>query len=191
MHGGILINSAGTRFGDEAQGYSEYAVPVLSQVDGVAWVILDERIGDACVVFKDYQDLVDAGAVRWADDISELASLVDVPVKAVEATLSAAHTASTGSSPDAFGRTEWERPLSPPYGAVKVTGALFHTQGGLRVDAHARILSAGAPIPGMYAAGGAAMGISGHGASGYLAGNGLLSALGLGYIAGDHVAARQ
>jgi fumarate reductase flavoprotein subunit len=191
MHGGILLNSDGDRFGDEARGYSEYAVPVLSQVDGVAWVILDERIGDACVVFKDYQDLVDAGAVRWADDISELASLVDVPVKAVEATLSAAHTASTGSSPDAFGRTEWERPLSPPYGAVKVTGALFHTQGGLRVDAHARILSAGAPIPGMYAAGGAAMGISGHGASGYLAGNGLLSALGLGYIAGDHVEANH
>jgi fumarate reductase flavoprotein subunit len=89
---------------------------------------------------------------------------------------------------DEFGRTFWEKPLRPPYGAVKVTGALFHTQGGLRVDANATVLHNGAPIPGLYAAGGAAVGISGHGAAGYLAGNGLLSALGLGYLAGRHAA---
>jgi fumarate reductase flavoprotein subunit len=33
------------------------------------------------------------------------------------------------------------------------------------------------------------MGISGHGAGGYLAGNGLLPALGLSYLAANHVAA--
>jgi len=48
------------------------------------------------------------------------------------------------------------------------------------------VLRSGAPINGLYAAGGAAVGISGHGAAGYLAGNGLLSALGLGYLAGSH-----
>ena len=79
--------------------------------------------------------------------------------------------------------------LRPPYGSVKVTGALFHTQGGLRVDANARVLAGGTPIDGVYAAGGAAAGISGHGASGYLAGNGLLAALGLGYLAGRHIEA--
>ena len=191
MHGGVLINSDGQRFGDETQGYSEYAVPVLSQVDGIAWVLLDERIADACHVFKDYQDLVDAGAVRWSDDVGELANLVGAPVEAIENTLSAAAAAATGASSDPFGRTDWEQQLSPPFGAVKVTGALFHTQGGLRVDGDARILSGGEPIPGMYAAGGAAIGMSGHGASGYLAGNGLLAALGLGYIAGRHAAASQ
>jgi fumarate reductase flavoprotein subunit len=191
MHGGVLVNSDGKRFGDETQGYSEYAVPVLGQVDGVAWVLLDERIADACRVFRDYQDLVDAGAVRWSDDVAGLASVVGAPVEAVEETLSAASAAATGASSDPFGRSEWERQLSPPYGSVKVTGALFHTQGGLRVDGSARILSGGEPIPGMYAAGGAAIGMSGHGASGYLAGNGLLAALGLGYIAGKHAAAAQ
>lgn len=34
------------------------------------------------------------------------------------------------------------------------------------------------------------MGISGHGASGYLAGNGLLPALGLAFLAAEHAAAR-
>jgi fumarate reductase flavoprotein subunit len=191
MHGGVLMNSDGQRFGDETQGYSEYAVPVLGQVDAVAWVLLDERIADACRVFRDYQDLVDAGAVRWSDNVADLANVVGAPVGSVEETLSAAAAAASGASSDSFGRTEWEQQLSPPYGSVKVTGALFHTQGGLRVDANARILSGGEPIPGMYAAGGAAIGMSGHGASGYLAGNGLLAALGLGYIAGKHAAATQ
>jgi fumarate reductase flavoprotein subunit len=43
----------------------------------------------------------------------------------------------------------------------------------------------GGVVRGLYAAGGAAAGISGHGADGYLAGNGLLSAFGLAYLAGQ------
>jgi fumarate reductase flavoprotein subunit len=41
----------------------------------------------------------------------------------------------------------------------------------------------------LFAAGGAAVGVSGDGAYGYVSGNGLLSALGLGYLAGNAVAA--
>ena len=77
-----------------------------------------------------------------------------------------------------------------PYAAVAIVPALFHTQGGLVVDGHARVLRTdGSPIDGLFAAGGAAMGISGHGASGYLAGNGLLPALGLSFLAADAAAA--
>jgi Predicted oxidoreductase len=72
---------------------------------------------------------------------------------------------------------------------VRVFPALFHTQGGLRVDAHARVLRTdGSCIDGLYASGGAAMGISGHGPGGYLAGNGLLPALGLALLAAEHCA---
>ena len=46
----------------------------------------------------------------------------------------------------------------------------------------------GSVIPNLYAGGGTAAGISGDGADGYLSGNGLLSALGLGLIAGEHAA---
>ena len=185
MHGGILVNMAGERFGDETTGYSEYAVPVLKQPDGVAWVVLDERIDQACRVFKDYQDLLESEAVRWSTGTEELAGVVGAPAGQLAATLAAVEQAAGGAT-DSFGRSFWEEPLRPPYGSIKVTGALFHTQGGLRVDEHARVLRDGSPIPGMYAAGGAAVGISGHGAAGYLAGNGLLSALGLGYLAGFH-----
>ena len=90
----------------------------------------------------------------------------------------------SGAAVDPLGRTLWPHDLESPFTAIKVTGALFHTQGGLSVNAHANVLRGGKTIPGLYAAGGAAIGISGNGASGYLSGNGLLGALGLGYLAG-------
>ena len=72
-----------------------------------------------------------------------------------------------------------------------MTGALFHTQGGIRVDGRGAALRDGTAIPGLYAVGGAAAGISGHGAAGYMSGNGLLSALGLGYLAGRDITASR
>jgi fumarate reductase flavoprotein subunit len=180
MHGAVLVNSQGHRFGNETSGYSEYALPVLAQPGGQAWLVLDERIDRACRPFKDYQDLLEAKAVRWVEDEESIADLLGVPAPAVESTLAACRSAAAGETTDEFGRTFWEEPLRPPFGVVKVTGALFHTQGGF-----ATVLRSGAPISGLYAAGGAAVGISGHGAAGYLAGNGLLSALGLGYLAGS------
>ena len=72
---------------------------------------------------------------------------------------------------------------------MKVTGALFHTQGGLRVDTAARVLRTdGRPVPNLYAGGGVAAGLSGHGPGGYFSGNGLLTALGYGMLAGRDAA---
>jgi fumarate reductase flavoprotein subunit len=73
---------------------------------------------------------------------------------------------------------------------VRVTGALFHTQGGLAVDVRARVLKEqGTPLPNLFAAGGAAAGVSGSVASGYLSGNGLLTATVLGRVSGAAAAA--
>ena len=64
-------------------------------------------------------------------------------------------------------------------------GALFHTQGGLEVNDQAQVMHLdGTALPNLYAGGGAACGVSGKGDSGYLSGNGLLSAVVLGRIAG-------
>jgi fumarate reductase flavoprotein subunit len=48
----------------------------------------------------------------------------------------------------------------------------------------------GQPMPNLFAAGGAARGVSGRGADGYLAGNGLLSAVGGGWLAAATMAAQ-
>jgi len=75
-----------------------------------------------------------------------------------------------------------------PLYAAWVTGALAHTQGGLAVDARARVVCADAsPIEGFFAAGGAAAGLAGRGGEGYLPGNGLAQSFALGLIAGEEM----
>lgn len=191
MHGAFLVDRAGQRFGDETTGYSEYAAEVLTRADGHAWIVLDERVHEACLAFQDYRDTVESGGVRWAEDAADLAASTGIDATGLAATLRATRACAAGDSQDEHGRSFWEAPLAGRLGAVAVQPALFHTQGGLRVDGHARVLTqADEPITGLYASGGAAAGISGHGAGGYLAGNGLLPALGLAFLAAEHVATR-
>lgn len=191
MHGGYLVNARGRRFGDESVGYSEYAAATLAQPGGVAWCVFDDRIDALLRAFEDYRNLLGAGAIRRAAEVVALAEIVGCNEQDIRGTVEAAAAAARGDAADPFGRTRWSAPLEPPFGVVKVTGALFHTQGGLRVDGDGRVLRDGDPIVGLYAAGGAAHSISGHGAGGYLAGNGLLPALGLGYLAGRHAGGRE
>ena len=168
---------------------SEYAAEVLKHADGQAWIILDSRIDEACSVFQDYLDTRESGAVKWADTPRELAETVGIDADGLEQTVQQTQRFARGEQDDELGRTFWEQELTGRLAAVSVRPALFHTQGGLRVDEHARVVDDHeAPITGLYASGGAAMGISGHGAGGYLAGNGLLPALGLAYLAANHVA---
>ena len=189
MHGGILVNNHGRRFGDETRGYSEFGHEVVAQPDGTAVLVLDRRIHDACMVFDDFRQTVEAGALRWADDAEGLAAAFGLDPASLAATLGEVRDLAASAGTDQWGRSYWEQPLGQPLGGVRVTGALFHTQGGLRVDAHARVLRPdGSAIAGLYASGGAAIGISGHGAAGYLAGNGLLPALGLAFLASEDLA---
>ena len=189
MHGGFLVNRAGQRFGNETMGYSEYAVESLQHADGQAWIILDDRIYEACGSFQDFRNTVESGGLKWADDADALAAATGIDAAGLRQTLEQTRQIAAGNAGDGFGRTAWEAPLEGRIGAIAVRPALFHTQGGLRVDANARVLRTdGAAIPGLYASGGAACGISGHGAGGYLAGNGLLPALGLALLAAEHAA---
>jgi fumarate reductase flavoprotein subunit len=110
----------------------------------------------------------------------------------LETTLAGVLALANGDGQDVFGRDFTKSPsLKAPFFAAKVTGALFHTQGGLAVDNEARVLdSSGTPFPNLFAGGGAARGVSGKGAAGYLAGNGLWTATTLGKLAG-RAAAKQ
>jgi len=109
-----------------------------------------------------------------------------LPIDGVSQTLLEIASLVDDDQTDQFGRSfKGKKALSPPFYAVKVTGAIFHTQGGLKVDKNAHVLRAdGSVLPNLYAGGGAARGISGPDASGYLAGNGLLTATTYGRLAG-------
>lgn len=81
-------------------------------------------------------------------------------------------------------------PPRAPYRAIKVSAALYHTQGGLQVDSSARVLRAdGSALPNVFAGGGSARCVSGPASWGYLPAMGLCAALTLGTLAGDGAAA--
>jgi len=180
MEGGVQINTEGRRFHDETQGYSEAAVHVLAQPGGIAWNVFDDPLLNLARTFPDYVDAEKAGALRTAPDVGSLARLIGCEADVLQATLDAA----APEANDAWGR-HFKRTLKAPYHAVKVTGALFHTQGGLDIDSQCRVLSQdGQPFSNLLAAGGAARGVSGNEVAGYMSGNGLLSAVGGGWVAG-------
>lgn len=186
MEGGFQINIEGQRFADESKGYSEQAVNVLNQPKSVAWSIFDERLHQLMIKFDDYQDALRAGAVLSADSLAELSVLTDIPLDNLHMTFAEVEACVKGEQNDRYGRDFIGKPsLVPPYRAARVTGALFHTQGGLRVDENARVVRTdGRLFPNLFAGGGAARGISGPGADGYIAGNGLLTATTYGKLAG-------
>lgn len=190
MEGGFQVNTAGLRFSNEAAGYSEQAAKVNAQPGHVAWSIFDARLHQLMCAFEDYRDALSAGAIITAPNIAELAASTRLPAAALAGTFAAVTQSVNGETADAFGRDFSGKPkLAAPYYAAKVTGALFHTQGGLEVDANARVLRQDrTPFPNLFAGGGAARGISGSGADGYLAGNGLLTATTLGRLAGTAAA---
>jgi fumarate reductase flavoprotein subunit len=163
MEGGVQLNSHGRRFHDETAGYSEAAVEVLAQPGGTAWNVFGDRQLALARRFPDFAAAEAAGALRTAPDREALAAILGCDA--------------TQLAP------EIER-FGPPFHAVRVTGALFHTQGGLDIDAQCRVRRRdGTTFPNLLAAGGAARGVSGNAVWGYLSGNGLLSAVAGGWIA--------
>lgn len=188
--GGVQVNRQGQRFANEAAGYSEQAVKVLQQDGHVAWSVYDATRHQIMEQFDDYQQAKSAGCLITADSLDELAQKTGVDLGGLNATIAETHDLVDSAQPDSFGRSfAGKKKLEAPFYAVRVTGALFHTQGGLEVDGDARVLKAdGSAFPNLYAGGGAARGISGPGADGYIAGNGLLTATTLGRLAGAHAA---
>lgn len=162
VEGGVQVNALGRRFHDETQGYSEAAVQVLAQPGGTAWNVVDTRLLALARGFPDFVAAEAHGAVQHAADADALAALIGCDAAVLRQTLAGTR-------------------LQAPYAAIRVTGALFHTQGGIDVDAHCRARA------NLFAAGGAARGVSGNAVWGYLSGNGLLSAVAGGYLAAQEM----
>lgn len=169
-HGGVIVDADGCRFGDEDLGYSAFA-EVAAAHPGPHYLFFDDdtRRRVSCHQ-RDFAELMSLGAATTKGSLNELAATLNLPADRL--------ARSTGSL------------ATPPWHAIEIVPALFHTQGGLSVDHHARVLrNDRSVIEGLFAAGGTAAGISGSsGAAGYTSGNGLLSACGLGLLAGRFAA---
>ena len=186
MEGGVQVNASGLRFSNEHLGYSEQAESVLALPGGIAVSIYDERLHALGMKFEDYRNAESMGAIKHARNAGELARLFNLPEHEVSCTLAEIEILANEGGSDRFGRTfASDKRLQPPYCGVRVTGTLFHTQGGLVVDREARVMRPdGSRLPNLFAGGGAARGLSGPEASGYLSGSGLLTAITFGRAAG-------
>lgn len=190
MEGGIQVNAEGRRFCDELRGYSEQAADVLRQPGSIAWDVFDERIAGVARQFEDFRAAERAGAILSANSVDTLARAMHVPSATFSAEWDEVEGLKSQGGQDRFGRRfAPDQKCSLPLRAVKVTGALFHTQGGLAIDATARVRKkTGGVFANLFAAGGAAAGVSGSSADGYLSGNGLLMATVFGRLAGGTAA---
>ncbi|MGB6117291.1 MAG: FAD-dependent oxidoreductase [Mesorhizobium sp.] len=186
VEGGFQVNKDGVRFSNEASGYSEQAFEVIRQQDRIAYNIYDETCETPALGFTDYQEVQKLGGIKRAGSWAELAALMGLPADVLERTAAEVDEMKTGQRRDPFGRDfSKTKPLKPPFLAARITGALFHTQGGLVVDDNAQVVhSSGEVMPNLFAGGGAARGVSGPSRWGYLSGNGLLCATVLGRLAG-------
>lgn len=185
-NGAVLVDATGRRLGDESVGYSGFTAEVL-RGQAPVWVVYDRRIKEVAEKEEEFADLVQMGGAQEFATIAELAAGISVDADALAHTLEEVNAAARGDAVDPFGRRDFGlAPLVAPYVASRVSPGLFHTQGGLAVDDDGRVLTAaGTPIPGLFAIGGVAAGISGfEGGRGYSSGNGLLTAVGLGWLAG-------
>ena len=73
MEGGFQVNNQGKRFGNESAGYSKHALAVIAQPEHIAWDIYDERLHHLGLKFDDYREAVEAGAIKHADSLEDLA----------------------------------------------------------------------------------------------------------------------
>jgi fumarate reductase flavoprotein subunit len=184
--GGIIVDATGRRFGDESTGYSGFTREVMA-APAPRFAIFDQKIFHVAAQEEEFVELAKYGGFKSAASVRELATLIGLDATALTRTLAMVQAAAQGVMPDPFGRRDFGLgPLVGKLYACRVVPGLFHTQGGLAVDLDGRVLDRqGRAIPNLFAGGGAAGGLSGRsGGAGYASGNGLLSALALGRLAG-------
>lgn len=191
LPGCLLVNQAGQRFVNEAAPYVD-AVHAMYDKHSErtphipAWLIADQRYRNRYVFAglgprqpfpgRWYQH----GAVHRAPTLERLAAAIGVPPAALMSTVDRFNAfARTGTDED-FGRgaSAYDRYYGdprnrpnpclgrldrPPYYAVRIVPGDLGTKGGLRTDAHARVLREdGSVIPGLYAAGNASAAVMGR-----------------------------
>ena len=215
LPGSIIVNSAGQRFMNEALPYVEAVHAIYAgEATGVphvpAWMVIDQRYRNRYLFagLSPRQPFprrwYEHGTVKRADTLADLASQIDVPPDALEATVARFNGfARTGVDEDFHrGESGYDKYYSDPtvrpnpslhaidrgpFYAVRIVPGDLGTKGGLVTDERARVLRPdGSPITGLYAAGNVSAAVMGHTYAG--PGATIGPALVFGYLAAEDVA---
>jgi tricarballylate dehydrogenase len=166
---GILVNKEGARFTDEAAGtvdawYERVTRQIYEQTEGIAYVILDERVKDV----PNYRLAIRTDQPAFAaPSIGELARKIGVSAARLEQTVAAYNAAcqsgtyrpleldgvaTAGLEPP---KSNWALPLDQgPFTAYPIVSANVFTFGGIKVDANGQVINCdGLKVDGLFAAG--------------------------------------
>ncbi|MEJ5184475.1 MAG: flavocytochrome c [Rectinemataceae bacterium] len=184
-NGAILVNKAGLRFVDELATRDVVSAKILEQENKIAYLVFDTSVRKSLSAIEGY---IKAGFVLQAETPAALAALMGGDPATLTSTIER-YNRFVASRKDAdFNRADMPRALSQgPYYAIKVTPAIHHTMGGVRINTSAQVLREdGSSIPGLFAAGEVTGGV--HGGN-RLGGNALADIVTFGRIAGENAAA--
>lgn len=190
IDGGFMVNQSGDRFSNEVADVSGQGLKVMEQTDKLAYIIYDEELHKRYCNLNESKKAIEVGAVYKASSLSDLSDKFKLPLSSLEKTLNQVSEYKQGLRQDPLGRNFLRsHSLKPPYYGIRVTGAIYHTQGGLEVDNNAQVKNnQGGVLPNVFAGGGVARGMSGPTCSGYMPAAGLCMAMTLGRIAGINAA---
>ena len=185
-NGAVLINTDGKRFCDELGTRDYVSAEILKQPTKHAFMFFDEDVRKSLKAIEGYIKTPDM--VIQGKTLDEIAQKMDVPAANLKATMEQYAKDQKAGKDSCCGRTKMERPLNKPgYYAIRITPAVHHTMGGVKIDTKAEVIGTnGKPIPGYFAAGEVTGGV--HGAN-RLGGNAQADIIVFGRIAGQSAAA--
>jgi len=195
---GIIVNRDGDRFVDEGADfrnytYAKYGAAVLRQPGSIAFQIFDGRLRpllrteeyDMPGASVEIGPTIEQLARRIAVDPARLAATIERFNASIDRTVPFDPTIKDGRCADTHPpKSNWAAPLEhPPFFAYPVTCGITFTFGGLRGDAHGRVLDErGTVVPGLYVCGEMLGGLfSGN----YPGGSGLAAGMVFGHRAGS------
>lgn len=177
--GAILVNSEGKRFIDEVGTRDIVSAAEIAQPGSFAWLLIDQKMVDKSAVIQGY---IKSGYTVSGEDAEKLAEAIGADSAGLVETLEKWNGYVSAKKDPEFGRTSFAEPLEGTLYAIKVTPAVHHTMGGLKINKDAAVLDeSGNVIAGLFAAGEVTGGV--HGAN-RLGGNAVSDFTVYGRIAG-------
>jgi 3-oxo-5alpha-steroid 4-dehydrogenase len=171
---GMLVDARGERFTNEMYYSGRVGRAMRELPGGKTYLIIDSELAAAAraelpklQLFSSAPARISLARAVKADSLDGLAGKLGMPAEALAASVTEV-AATAGGATDRFGTSAAASavPRTPPFLALDMSldsrpiPATMFTIGGLRVDgATGAVLSGGEPVPGLYAAGRAAVGL--------------------------------
>jgi len=192
--GAIVVNKLGRRFANESISYKDIGDRCLQQPEAMGFQIFDQTVMDQSAPLPtvvNFRAALEAGMIKRADTIPELAGMLGVDAGALAETIESYNRACAGLQEDEQGRTSlstgYGKPtpiINGPFYGYPCTTGLTSTYCGLHTDENARVLNVyDEPIRGLYATGEIMGGF--HGES-YMSGSSLAKGCVFGRLAASH-----